>query len=205
MNDTVTEFKKNLVMQTAHKHFEAQGYNGVQVDKIAKELGIGVGTIYSMFDSKEGLFLCWLFYLMDEAYEELKKLFEIEISPLVQLEIFVGYKLSYYEKNKSILRDYMQNNQLFLKNTARRAENPMRKIYSLVSKSIETLFVQENIDKNNVSNDFFLLAYILDSLVNSYIERFVEFGETVDFTTKTKEVVRMFLNTIRAESVVYEV
>lgn len=204
MNDKVNKFKRALIIETAHKYFELYGYTGVQVNKIAKELGMGVGTIYSMFGSKEGLFQSWVFSLFDKAYEEIKTCFEFEKNPLLKCVIFAKFKLSYYEKNKSILRDYMQNNPLFLKNTARKKENPMKKIYLLVADAIKELITQQNPDeKENSTKDYYLLAYILDSIVNSYIERFSE-DENVNYATKTEDVIKMFLNTIGAKELKYE-
>lgn len=199
MNNKVAEFKKDLVIDAAKKYF-VTGYNGTQVDKIAKELGIGVGTIYSMFGSKEGLFLAWLFSIIDKAYEEMKLQFDAQKDPLLRCEIFVNFKLSYYEKNKSVLRDYMQNNQFFLKNSARRKENPMQKIYSLLAKAIEDLFdSRPYLKEKSPTCDYMLLAYNLDGIVNSYIEYFVAEEQTVNFATKTWEIVIMFLNIIGAQ------
>lgn len=201
MNDKINNFKKELIISTAHKYFGVLGYTGVQIDKIAKELGIGVGTIYSMFGSKEGLFLSWMFSIMDKAYGEIKAEFESEKNPLKKCIFFVNFKLGYYEKNKSILRDYMQNNQLFLKNTSRRKENPMKKIYILVADAIKELMEQTG---KNATHDYYLLACILDSIINSYIERFCE-DENVNYTTKTDEVIKMFLNTIEVKELKYEI
>lgn len=202
MKDKINKLKEKLIIETSNKYFKTEGYAGTQIDKIAKELGIGVGTIYSMFGSKEGLFLSWLFSIIDKFYEELKIKFEKEQNPLRQCEIFVDFKLGYYEKNKSILRDYMQNNQLFLKNTSRRKENPMRKVYTLVAQSIEHLPIEKG--AGDKPQDFYLFAYLLDSIINSYIERFCDSEENVNFTTKTKDVMEMFLKCMGVKDFAYE-
>lgn len=197
MNDKINNFKRSLIIETAHKYFKLYGYTGVQIDKIAKELGIGVGTIYSMFGSKEGLFLSWVFSIIEGAYKELKAKFEDEKNPLLRCKIFVSFKLGYYEKNKSILRDYIQNNQIFLKNTARGKENPMKKIYALVADSIKELTKISGVNESKlITCDYYLLAYLLDSIINSYIERFTEDEENLNLTTKTDEVVKIFMNSI---------
>lgn len=204
MNEKVNNFKKGLIIETAHKYFELYGYTGVQINKIAKDLGMGVGTIYSMFGSKEGLFQSWVFSLFEKAYAEVKAKFETESNPISKCVFFVNFKLSYYEKNKSILRDYMQNNPLFLKNTARKKENPMKKIYLLVADAIKEIIDQTNQKTSEAdAKDYYLLAYVLDSIINSYIERFSE-DENVNYATKTDEVIKMFLNTIGVKELKYE-
>lgn len=194
LNDKITEFKKNLIIETSEKYFKEFGYAGTQIDKIAKELGIGVGTIYSFFGSKDGLFFNWLFSIMNKAYMEIKEQFEIEKNPILQCEIFVRYKLMYYEKNKSIFCDYMQN-QFFLKDASRGKENPMKKVYKLVSNSIEKFINQERV-VNEFVKDFYHLAYVLDGIVDSYIECYSQGQYDVNLVTKTDDVMRMFLNSI---------
>lgn len=122
MNQEVIEFKKKLIIDTAEKYFREFGYDGTQIDKIAKELSIGVGTIYSFFESKSGLFYHWLFSITETAYNEIKTQFEIEKKPILQCEIFVKYKFMYYEKNKSIFRDFCRES-----NCNKRCEQRQRK------------------------------------------------------------------------------
>ena len=50
--DQVDELKKRLIIDTANKYFKISGYEKTQIDKISKELGIGVGTIYGYFKNK---------------------------------------------------------------------------------------------------------------------------------------------------------
>lgn len=200
MNKKVNEFRKQLIIETAHEHFRTVGYANVQVDKLAKELGIGVGTIYSIFGSKEGLFLSWLFYIVNKAYNEIKDKMAVESNPLKQCEIFANFKLAYYEKNKSVFKDYIKNNPFFLKDATRGKENPMKKIYLLVSGAIEKLIEGQ---QGVFSSDSNHLAYLLDGIVDSFISYYSE-KEEVDLTSKTSEVIKMFLNSIGMGGYKYE-
>ncbi|MBP7212100.1 TetR/AcrR family transcriptional regulator [bacterium] len=194
MNQEVIEFKKKLIIDTAEKYFREFGYDGTQIDKIAKELSIGVGTIYSFFESKSGLFYHWLFSITETAYNEIKTQFEIEKKPILQCEIFVKYKFMYYEKNKSIFRDFLQN-QTVIKGANKGKENPMKKVYKLLAKSIEE-FIKEEKVSNEFTKDCYNLAYVLDGLINSYIECYSQENPELNMITKTKDVMRMFLNAI---------
>lgn len=200
MNKKVNEFRKKLIIETAHEQFRTVGYANVQVDKLAKELGIGVGTIYSIFGSKEGLFLGWLFYVVNNAYLDIKEKFQNEKNPIKQCEIFANFKLAYYEKNKSVFKDYIKNNPFFLKDATRGKENPMKKIYLLVSESITKLIDGQD---GLFSYDSNHLAYLLDGIVDSYISYYSE-KEDVDLESKTSEVIRMFLNSIGMGGYKYE-
>lgn len=201
MNKKVNEFKKQLIIDAANTYFRADGYAGVQVDKIAKELEIGVGTIYSIFGSKEGLFVSWLFSVVNKVYKEINEEFKKQSNPLLQCEIFVKFKLTYYEKNKSVFKDYIKNNPFFLKDATRGIENPMKRIYMLIAKAIENLIEKEN---DLFNKDIYHLAYLLDGITDSYIEYYSE-KEDVNLESKTREVIRMFLNAIGMNKYEYKV
>ncbi len=49
--------KRELIVETAMRHFAEHGYQGARVQDIAVELGIAKGSIFQHFGSKAGLFL----------------------------------------------------------------------------------------------------------------------------------------------------
>lgn len=195
MQDKINELRKKLIVETAGGYFSEFGYEKTQIDKIAKELTIGVGTIYSIFGSKEGLFLAWVYSIMENAHREILEKFSKETNPIAKLKIFIDYKLGYYQRRKAVVVDYMQNNQFFLKNTARGVNNPMYKMYDLLSGVIEDISIQNG----KKIDDYLISAYTLDGIVNAYIERYSR--ENVDLNAKTKEVLEVFLNSMKLEVV----
>jgi AcrR family transcriptional regulator len=50
------EIKKNLIIQAAADLFAQRGFSGTSIADIAANAGIGKGTVYEYFDSKEDLF-----------------------------------------------------------------------------------------------------------------------------------------------------
>jgi AcrR family transcriptional regulator len=49
--------KRELIVDTAMRHFAEHGYQGARVEDVALELGIAKGSIFQHFGSKSGLFL----------------------------------------------------------------------------------------------------------------------------------------------------
>jgi TetR/AcrR family transcriptional regulator len=49
--------KRELIVESAMRHFAEHGYQGARVEDIALELGIAKGSIFQHFGSKAGLFL----------------------------------------------------------------------------------------------------------------------------------------------------
>ena len=50
--------------------------------------------------------------------------------------------------------------------------------------------------KADFSVDCYHLAYVLDGLVDSYIECYAQENNEINLVTKTKDVMRLFLNAI---------
>jgi len=183
INEKVDELKKNLILDTASEYFKTLGYEKTQIDKISKDLSIGVGTIYGYFKSKEGLFMAWLGRVVDHAYEEIKQACETVTDPIDKLAMVVDYKLKYFEKNRTTVKGYMENNQLFLRNISRRKEHPMAKILEHCAEILKEI-------KPMSDNEAYLLANIFDGIINTYIECSFEVN---DLSDKGDEIMERFL------------
>lgn len=57
------EAKKSRIQEIAIKAFMAKGVSHITMDEIARSAGVGKGTLYQLFPSKEDLLLCSIDYL----------------------------------------------------------------------------------------------------------------------------------------------
>lgn len=183
LNEKVDELKKKLILDTASEYFKTFGYEKTQIDKIAKDLSVGVGTIYGYFKSKEGLFMAWLAYVIENASAEMQEFCADIINPIEKLKMIVKYKMKYFEKNKLTIKGYMENNELFLRGISRRKEHPMRKVYGYCAEIIKQLKPMDD-------NMAYLFATTFDAIINSYIECSFEEGNILE---KQDEIVGRFL------------
>lgn len=55
--DRIAEEKQQAVIDAAVKEFAANGFKAANINTIAEQAGISVGSMYSYFPSKEALFL----------------------------------------------------------------------------------------------------------------------------------------------------
>lgn len=186
LNDKVDELKKKLILDTASSYFKDLGYEKTQIDKISKDLGIGVGTIYGYFKSKEGLFMAWLEHLVRNAYFEMKEHCANSSTPIEKLAMVVDYKIKYFEKNKTTIKGYMKNNQFFMRGISRRKEQPMALVYEYCAEIIKDL-------KSMSDDEAYLLANIFDSVINSYIECSLEQD---NLSSKKDEIIERFVRMV---------
>ena len=68
--------RKLKILKSAVQSFAASGFHISDIDKIAKNAGVGKGTLYRYFQNKEDLFFESVKYCMDEMYDEIGKKLE---------------------------------------------------------------------------------------------------------------------------------
>ncbi len=186
LNEKVDELKKKLILETASEYFKTLGYGKTQIDKISKDLNIGVGTIYGYFKSKEGLFIAWLQNIINNVYEQMKDGCSKVNTPIEKLAVVIEYKVNYFEKNRFTVKSYMENNQLFLRGISRRKEHPMAVILEFCADIIKEIKPMDD-------DEAYLLANIFDGIINTYIECFLEDEQLFD---KKDEILERFLRVV---------
>lgn len=186
LNEKVDELKKKLILETASEYFKTLGYGKTQIDKISKDLNIGVGTIYGYFKSKEGLFIAWLQNIINNVYEQMKDGCSKVNTPIEKLAVVIEYKVNYFEKNRVTVKSYMENNQLFLRGISRRKEHPMAVILEFCADIIKEI-------KPMDEQEAYLLANIFDGIINTYIECSLEDEQLFD---KKVEILERFLRVV---------
>lgn len=68
------ESDKDVVLNAASELFERYGYKKTTIDDIAAEAGIGKGSVYLRFSSKEELGLAWLQKIHHDLFEGITEL-----------------------------------------------------------------------------------------------------------------------------------
>jgi AcrR family transcriptional regulator len=86
MARTLTETKKAAILRAAQRAFAVRDFHEVLTDDIAAEAGIGKGTIYRYFETKEDLYFATLVCGFEELHEVLRAALPHEKSPSRRLE-----------------------------------------------------------------------------------------------------------------------
>ncbi len=82
------EEKKAKILEASLKIFSKNGFNNTKISDIAEEAGIGKGTIYEYFKSKDELFTASFYYFMEKFEEGISlQLFRIH-EPLEKLRAY---------------------------------------------------------------------------------------------------------------------
>ncbi len=161
--EKIADDKRGRIIEAALVEFSSMGYNAANINVIAKNAGISIGSMYQYFESKENLFLT----VMDEAY----RLIEQSISQIENLPGTVFDKLdtiiSYVQK---YAREYRLLNQIYLEATtqglakiSKKLSLKMESISSKYYKSILNAAIKEGTVDKKINPD--VAAFCIDNII----------------------------------------
>jgi AcrR family transcriptional regulator len=188
LNAKMKNLKHDLILETASEMFEEHGFAELKISDLASAAGVSVGTIYAYFDSKEGLFSACIAVQIEAAYGLFVKLFEEDIAFGEMLEKSVQIKFDAISKKRKTLETGAFNNPFFFESQQIAHKEGFDKIYKLHADLIDR--------HKEVDIDSMQLVYILNSIGNAYVLRWIE-GELEDLDAKAKEVCSLFMRILK--------
>jgi AcrR family transcriptional regulator len=106
------ELKKELLLKEASTQFEEIGYEYMKVADLAKAAGVSIGTIYTLFGSKEGLYLAYIEYQINTFFEELQKNTISDKDAKQRIYTFIELKFFYYQQKRKAIEQSASNNKV---------------------------------------------------------------------------------------------
>ncbi len=160
--DTLTELEENI-LSTTLKYFEEKGYYNGNVEDIAKEIGIGKGTIYRHFGNKFHLLCYTLSFAMYNAYKQLKRLVD-EDDPYLALSTYITEALDISKSFVNIRKtSAMEITYLYMKELSESPDFIRSIIYMsrICATDILAPIMKKCADKNNIEiNELFVSQFI---------------------------------------------
>ncbi len=90
--------KRERLLQAAQKEFFENGYHNVTSEEIARQAGVGKGTLYAYFESKQALFSEVLRFNVQQYYDRLVVLIDENHSFTENLRSLVHYHLEHLQE-----------------------------------------------------------------------------------------------------------
>ena len=101
------EQRRQAILEAARTVFARKGYAGTGVEDIADQAGIGKGTIYLYFASKEQIYLAALLEEARKLDAESRKAMAAADRWQDKLRAFVEVRLRYFDEHQDFMRIYM--------------------------------------------------------------------------------------------------
>jgi len=105
--------RNDEILSVATSIFARHGYRNTDVQLIADELGIGKGTIYRNFPTKQELFFAALDRGMERLYAHMNKVFEENLEPLESMKKIIRQYFAFFERNPDLVELFIQERAEF--------------------------------------------------------------------------------------------
>ena len=184
IKDKMNELKKELLLEEASKIFEEIGYEQMKVADLAKIAKVSVGTIYALFNSKEGLYLSYIEHQINNFFIELENQALSKATPQEKIHTFIELKFSYYTQKRKAIEQSATNNPLFFNTLVQEHSEAFQKIYNY----LEKCFIELNpkIDKDKATR----MAFAINGFSDGYISLWLELDDNL--MERVDEVSRLF-------------
>jgi AcrR family transcriptional regulator len=189
IKDKVNEVKKQFLLEEASLQFETLGYEQMKVVDLAKTAKVSVGTIYSLFDSEEGLYLAYIEHQINNFYLELETRSSNSSSAELNIHNFIELKFSYYTQKRKAIEQSATNNPLFFNTLAKEHSKPFQKIYSYLGRC----FIELNptLDEEKALR----MAFAINGFSDGYISQWLEGDDNL--LDRVDEVTELFVKMIK--------
>ena len=98
-----TADKELAILESASRVFALRPFHEVLIDDVAAEAGIGKGTIYRYFETKEDLYFATILFALDSLAAALARSLPHESSPEKRLERIAREILSYFWERRHLI------------------------------------------------------------------------------------------------------
>jgi AcrR family transcriptional regulator len=105
--------RKAEILDAAAKVFAASGFAGTQVQTIADRLGVGNGTVYRYFPTKEALFLAAVQRGLTELTDTIEPLMAADSDPVETVRRVVQAYLAFFHRRPEMAELFIQERAAF--------------------------------------------------------------------------------------------
>ena len=101
----IIENLESKLIEEAHKQVAQSGYGALTVRSVAKACGVGVGTVYNYFQSKDDLLASYLLSDWQNCIAAIDNASKQSDSPAPVIRCIFDQLLSYAKRHQAIFRD----------------------------------------------------------------------------------------------------
>ena len=101
----IIENLESKLIEEAQKQIEQSGYGSLTIRSVAKACGVGVGTVYNYFPSKDDLLATYLLSDWQDCMAAIDNTSQRSDSPAPVIRCIFDQLLSYAKRHEAIFRD----------------------------------------------------------------------------------------------------
>lgn len=182
---TSQELKRELILEEATALFIQDGYENMKISDLAKNAGVSVGTIYTMYGSKETLYNHYVMNQIEYYIEVIQEELLHHSDPLEMLKVVTKIHFSAIIKNKNALKESIISDPTFFLNVGADEENPLMHLYTYISETVIKPLLIEMGCKKDPMEIFFLYDGITLGMTKYWILKGGDLLNRVDEAIET--------------------
>lgn len=189
--DDTPDKKKTRIMDAALRVFARDGYHRATVDAIAELAGVGKGSVYRHFKSKEDLLKSLLIESSAEILDFVNHILSIDMDLVEQIQVVVQAWVEFIADNPELYRLIQSNIQLPDTNTRDVFFNHLFSRLPLLKERVISLNRENRIRISNLTFDtIFLGSY---GFVDWVFYKWLRYGRTYDLREEVPIITDMLL------------
>lgn len=186
----VQELKREMLLEEATNLFIHEGYENMKISDLAKNTGVSVGAIYSMFGSKDGIYHNYILGQIEYYIGVMEEKTSTCSDPKEMLTTITEIKFSAIIKNKKAIKENFSDPTFYL-TLSLEEDDPMMHMYRYIGQHI-----MEPLSKVVQTNkDSFEMVFLYDGLSFGVIKHWMAVGG--DLMSRVETTVESFLCAIR--------
>lgn len=180
-------FRTDLVLEAAEGVFAARGFQGANMEEIAKQAELSVGSLYNLFPGKEALFAAVIERRQEEFLAGAEAAIAGESAALGKLERLVAFAFTYFERHEHVFQLYLSATSGFLWNVRRTlGEGAFQRQLRFVE-FVGAICRQGMAREEWPRADAVTLAWALSALLNAFLTRWVTTDPRAPLPTRVRE------------------
>ena len=185
----IFDLKQTTVLECATTYFETVGYEHTKIADIAKDVGMSVGALYKVYDSKNVLFNAYIMYQVGQFYNEYKRSIEDNSGYEAKLKTYTRLKFKYYmQKSNAVESSILSGDPFFYHKAYSGQDNPMQKIYLLLMDILREMLPKKS------ETELKFLAYTFHTISDGAISLWFE--EKIDLEKQIDKIHQLFMHGI---------
>jgi len=186
--------KDSIILVAAKKVFSKEGYHGASISRIAKEAGVGDGTIYLYFNNKEDILIS-LFHntIYNHFTPNAEKLIEQYSDARLKLFELVKHHLNYFESDYDLARVIQIEARQSTLNIRKAMKDGIRR-YSRLIESIILKGQEDHIFRHDISER--MMRKVIFGSIDEVVTSWVISENRYSLSEKTEEVFKLLLQAV---------
>lgn len=158
----IPEEKRNRIIEAAMNEFAVFGYRNANTNKIARNAGISVGSLFQYFENKEDLFLTTIKYIATEMKIALELIMTGEEDIMVKVEKLLRTLMKHSREHTNMLRLYQE---MAAQSNSQMIREIVTEIEALTANLYRELIQKAQLHKHARSDcDPGMFAFLLDNI-----------------------------------------